>query len=201
MTALLALWNEIDSAFHDAYEDWHMHEHVPERLTCPGFREATRYVQGEGAEKCWFTLYQLDNVDALDSDRYRQLLASPSAASARMRPAFRNVRRIVCLPEALAWELPGRHLAIATWPVAAMPNRSPAVPPRALSIQMARSVPSMPHPAFGAHPDSVTALRLCFVSGLQPMATRAAARDIARSDIGEEPISLEVFQLIAHLAR
>jgi hypothetical protein len=214
MTVFLALWNEIDPAFHTAYEAWHMHEHVPERLTCPGFRQATRYVQGSGAQKRWFTLYQLDGVDALDSARYRQLLSSPSPASARMRPAFRNVRRIVCVPEAPTLAMPGRNLAIATWPCVASPNNSPlpldvqgtearsqAVPWRVLSIQMARSVPSAPHPAFGVRPDSGVALRLCFISGSRAVPARAAAREIVRRETGEEPISLEVFRLIAHLAR
>jgi hypothetical protein len=214
MTALLALWNEIDPAFHAAYEAWHMHEHVPERLTCPGFRLALRYVQGSGAQKRWFTLYQLDGLDALDSARYRQLLASPSPASARMRPAFRNVRRIVCLPEAPVSAITGRNLAVATWHCAALPDNSPvpleaqgplphsqAVPSRRLSIQMARSVPSAPHPAFGAQPDSGVALRLCFISGSRAAIARAAARDIVRDDTGKEPFSLEVFRLIAQLAR
>jgi hypothetical protein len=213
MTVFLALWNEIDPAFHAVYETWHMHEHVPERLTCPGFRQATRYVQGSGARKRWFTLYQLDGVDALDSARYRQLLSSPSPASARMRPAFRNVRRIVCLPEAPTLAMPGRNLAIGTWPCAASPNsplpldvrgsaaHAQAVPSRGLSIQMARSVPSAPHPAFGVQPDSGVALRLCFISGSRAVLVRAAAREIARRETGEEPFSLEVFTLIAHLAR
>ncbi|MGL5363363.1 MAG: hypothetical protein ACRDBH_10810 [Bosea sp. (in: a-proteobacteria)] len=200
MTALLALWNEIDPAFHEAYEAWHMHEHVPERLTCPGFRHASRYVRGEGTHKRWFTLYQLDSVDALESTQYRQLLASPSVESARMRPAFRNVRRIVCVPETAAWAGLGRNLAVATWPIATSPTWLPA-PSQGLSIQMAQSVPSAPHPAFGAQPDSGLALRLCFVSGARPSLARDAARRIAMSETGEEPLSLEVFRLIAHLAR
>ncbi|MGL4975618.1 MAG: hypothetical protein ACRC56_10000 [Bosea sp. (in: a-proteobacteria)] len=200
MTAFLALWNEIDPAFHEAYETWHMNEHVPERLTCPGFRHASRYVQGAGMKKRWFTLYQLDSVDALESAKYRKLLASPSAASARMRPAFRNVRRIVCVAEETAWAKPGCHLAVATWPVAAVPKVE-SVPSGALSIQMGRSVPSAPHPAFGAQPDSGVALRLCFISGARPSVACDAARRIAVSDTGEKPLSLEVFRLIAHLAR
>lgn len=200
MTAFLALWNEIDPAFHETYETWHMHEHVPERLTCPGFRHASRYVQGEGTHKRWFTLYQLDSVDALESARYRQLLASPSPASARMRPAFRNVRRIVCVPEATTWAMPGSNMAIATWPVTASSSDS-SVPSHVLSIQMARSVPSAPHPAFSAQSDSGAALRLCFISGSRPALACDAARRLARGDTGEEPLSLEVFSLIAHLAR
>ena len=101
--------------------------------------------------------------------------------------------------EATAWAMPESNMAIATWPVTASSNDS-SVPSHALSIQMARSLPSAPHPAFGAQPDSGVALRLCFISGPRPAMANDAARRLARGDTGEEPLSLEVFSLIAHLA-
>lgn len=105
--ALLALWNDIDPAFEPAYEDWHANEHVPERLTVPGFLWARRYAAlAAGSGPRYLTLYGLRSCEVLESAAYRRLLAEPTPASALMRPRLRNISRWVCEVKCLrgSWE-------------------------------------------------------------------------------------------------
>jgi hypothetical protein len=91
----IALWNDIDPARTD-YDVWHTTEHVPERLTVPGFLCAHRYVLLEGKLPSYFTLYALESLGALGSEAYRQLLQKPTSWTLGMRPDFRNFLRFPC---------------------------------------------------------------------------------------------------------
>jgi hypothetical protein len=109
-TALLALWNDVDPAVEAAYEQWHAHEHVPERCTVPGILWGRRYRQTlETATPRYLTLYGLRDPQVLDSERYQRLLREPTPTSQQMRPALRRVSRWVCrlhsntLPHSTEW--------------------------------------------------------------------------------------------------
>lgn len=114
-TALLALWNDVDPALQAAYETWHAHEHVPERLTVPGMQWACRYGRvGEGPMPRYLTLYGLRDAEVLEGEPYQRQLREPTAMSRRMRPALHNVSRWVCtLVEAHGLDQ-ARHLAVWT---------------------------------------------------------------------------------------
>lgn len=93
--AFLALWNDYPAALVDEYEAWHTFEHVPERQTSPGFRAARRYrSEGDGEVHSYFTLYELDNLDALQHPDYLDLVHNPTPWSKKMREHFSNVLRI-----------------------------------------------------------------------------------------------------------
>lgn len=90
--ALLLLVNGVDPERLEEYEAWHGTEHVPERLTMPGFLAADRYVFAD--DPCRFaTIYWLDDARSLYTPDYLNLMANPSPWSARMRPAMRDVTR------------------------------------------------------------------------------------------------------------
>jgi hypothetical protein len=116
-TALLVLWNDVDAGMEAAYHDWHANEHVPERLTVPGILWGRRYAdaQPEGRPR-YLTLYGLRDTGVLDSAPYRRLLSHPTPASARMRPALRNLTRWVCTlhDDAPVLPLPG-DAPLALW--------------------------------------------------------------------------------------
>lgn len=114
-TALLALWNDVDPAQEAAYEAWHAHEHVPERLTVPGIQWALRYGRVDlGPMPRYLTLYGLRDAAVLEGEPYQRLLREPTPMSRRMRPALRNVARWVCtLAEAHGLDQ-GHHLAVWT---------------------------------------------------------------------------------------
>lgn len=91
--AFLAIWNDIEPSRVQEYECWHAIEHVPERVWVTGFAGAARYVAASGSMPKYFTLYQLDSLDCLNSAQYRDLVDSPTPWSASMRPSFRNFLR------------------------------------------------------------------------------------------------------------
>lgn len=91
----IALWNDIDPLRSD-YDTWHTTEHVPERLSVPGFLLAYRYVLTAGALPKYFTLYALADIGTLNTDDYRRLIREPTSWTRGMRRDFRNVGRLVC---------------------------------------------------------------------------------------------------------
>jgi len=99
MGAFLALWNGIrEPALQAEYETWHAFEHVPERVGLPGFVAAQRYVArpGVSGQPAYFTLYELDSLDALNTPRYQDLIDRPTAWSARMRGVLTDFCREPC---------------------------------------------------------------------------------------------------------
>lgn len=124
-TALLALWNDVDPAFDAAYDRWHAHEHVPERLTVPGMLWGYRYRTGAGVGMPrYLTLYGLQSEEVLESEPYRRLLEQPTPMSREMRPRLRNVSRWVCRLHEQTDLDQAAHLAVRV--IADMPAIPPA---------------------------------------------------------------------------
>ena len=94
--AFLALWNDIERGREAEYDDWHTREHVPERVSAPGFRTGLRYVDRDHPVHRYFTLYEVDDMAAFHTAEYRDLLQNPTPWSASMRPSFRNFLRVTC---------------------------------------------------------------------------------------------------------
>lgn len=98
--AFLALWNSISRAdLQPEYEAWHTFEHVPERVGMPGFIEAHRFrsfPQDENTPPAYFTCYWLTSCKALSTPQYKDVVAFPTAWSARMRLALRDFLRVPC---------------------------------------------------------------------------------------------------------
>lgn len=93
-SAALAMWWDMDPALRGEFEDWHTHEHYPERLAIPGFRRATRWMAVDGEGVC--QVYELDGHATLSSPAYLERLNAPSAWSQRMMPHHRNMVRSQC---------------------------------------------------------------------------------------------------------
>jgi hypothetical protein len=94
--AFLALWNDIARAREPEYDQWHTLEHVPERVSAPGFRGARRYANRGREHHRYFTLYEVDSLAAFETAEYRDLLERPTPWSAAMRPDFANFLRATC---------------------------------------------------------------------------------------------------------
>jgi hypothetical protein len=95
-TAMLVMWNDVLPDLESEYRLWHTAVHVPERLANPGFRSARRYWNPDAASERYFTMYELDGLEALASPTYRTLLDNPTADTERIMPAFRNFTRGAC---------------------------------------------------------------------------------------------------------
>ena len=94
-SAALAMWWQVSPEVREEFEDWHSHEHFPERLSIPGFRRASRWTQAAGGEGV-FVMYELEAYAVMSSDRYLARLNAPSHWSMRMMSHHRNMIRTQC---------------------------------------------------------------------------------------------------------
>jgi hypothetical protein len=79
---------ELEAEFHDWYET----EHIPERLAIDGFRSATRYRALEG-EPRYLAVYDLADLDVLQTDAYRSLKEHQSERSERILSSVQGFTR------------------------------------------------------------------------------------------------------------
>jgi hypothetical protein len=93
--AALAMWWDIAPAARADFEDWHAHEHFPERLGVPGFRRGTRWSDAGGGEGA-FVIYELEDHATLASPAYAARLNAPTPWSSRLMPEHRNMVRSQC---------------------------------------------------------------------------------------------------------
>jgi hypothetical protein len=103
MKAAVAMWWDIAPEVQGEWEDWHTREHMPERLSIPGFLRGSRWVSGSS----YFVLYELDSPATLTGPAYLERLNNPTPWSRRMMPHHRNMVRTLCEVRASA----GRGLA------------------------------------------------------------------------------------------
>jgi len=78
-----------------AHDDWHTHEHLPERLSIPGFLRGTRWVSVDGKTR-YFVMYEVDRIATLQSEGYLERLNNPSPWTARLMPSYRGMTRGLC---------------------------------------------------------------------------------------------------------
>jgi hypothetical protein len=92
-SAAIAMWWDIAPAQRIEFEDWHSHEHFPERLSIPGFLRGSRW---SGSNDGFFVMYELETYDTLTSPHYLERLNNPTPWSTRMMPHHRNMVRSQC---------------------------------------------------------------------------------------------------------
>jgi hypothetical protein len=92
-SAAIAMWWDIAPAQRIEFEDWHSHEHFPERLSIPGFLRGSRW---SGLNDSFFVMYELETYDTLTSPHYLERLNNPTPWSTRMMPHHRNMVRSQC---------------------------------------------------------------------------------------------------------
>ncbi|HZB92689.1 MAG TPA: hypothetical protein VE397_14675 [Stellaceae bacterium] len=90
--ALLAIWTDIDQALEADFNEWYWREHLPERLSVPGFRRGRRFRALAGSPR-YFACYELDGLATLASPAYLERLDQPTAWTRRVMGGFRNTVR------------------------------------------------------------------------------------------------------------
>ena len=93
--AAVAMWWNMAPSQCKEFEDWHSHEHFPERMGIPGFLRGSRWASVDGGEG-FFVLYELDRYDTLTSEGYLQRLNNPTPWSSKMMPHHRDMVRSQC---------------------------------------------------------------------------------------------------------
>jgi hypothetical protein len=90
---LLLVMIDIDPAYEEEFNRWYDEEHFPERMQCPGFLSARRFVSVEGEPK-YLAFYELADPAVLDSEAYQQILP-PSEWTKKLTPHFSTMVRNV----------------------------------------------------------------------------------------------------------
>ena len=94
------VWNDVVSEGRDKFYEWHDKEHIPERLSIPGFRRGRRYVRS-GHSPEWLTMYEAVDLNVVVSPAYLERLNAPTPATVDTLRYFRNTSRAVCRDRAL----------------------------------------------------------------------------------------------------
>ena len=77
------------------HDEWHTHEHLPERLSIPGFLRGSRWVAVQGKPR-YMVLYEVTQLATLNSEAYLQRLNNPTPWTSRMMPHYRGMSRGLC---------------------------------------------------------------------------------------------------------
>ena len=96
--AAVTIWCDVAPEVKDEYDDWHVHEHSPERLAIPGFLRGSRWVSVDG-RNAYFILYELESLSVLTAGPYLERLNDPTPWSRQMMPHHRNMVRSLCSVE------------------------------------------------------------------------------------------------------
>jgi hypothetical protein len=106
--AAVLIWNDVAEEGRHQFYEWHDKEHIPERLSIPGFRRGRRYVK-PGHSPQWFTMYEARDANVVTSREYLARLDAPSPATRRNLAYFRNTSRAVCRIACSAGSSSGGH--------------------------------------------------------------------------------------------
>ena len=79
----------------DEHDDWHTHEHLPERLSIPGFLRGTRWVAQQGRPR-YLVMYEVEELATLASAAYLERLNNPTPWTAKMMTHYRGMTRGLC---------------------------------------------------------------------------------------------------------
>ena len=77
------------------HDEWHSHEHLPERLSIPGFLRGSRWVAARGTPR-YLVVYEVADIAVLTSDAYLARLNNPTLWTTRMMPHYRGMGRGLC---------------------------------------------------------------------------------------------------------
>jgi hypothetical protein len=116
---LLLVMMEPEPEFDGALNRWYEEEHFGERLNVPGFINGRRFQSVEGGPK-YLALYDIDNVDVLDTPEYRAIQEPPSPWTQVVREHVKISRYIYrdITPTNISETLPVRRPAHELWPPA-----------------------------------------------------------------------------------
>ena len=77
------------------HDDWHTHEHLPERLAIPGFIRGSRWVAVQGQPR-YLVVYEVAALATLASEAYLSRLNNPTPWTSKIMPGYRGMSRGFC---------------------------------------------------------------------------------------------------------
>ena len=94
-SGVLAIWNGMKPGYEDEFMRWHIREHIPERVSVPGFLRGRRYQAVDGHPK-FFNFYETRTADDLNSAAYKERLNNPTPWTLATVKEFTDTSRTVC---------------------------------------------------------------------------------------------------------
>ena len=94
-TGMMTFWNNIAEGGDQEFVEWHVLEHIPERVGIPGFLRGRRYVGVDG-EPAYFNCYETADPAVLSSSAYLERLNAPSDWTRSSLGLFRDSNRTLC---------------------------------------------------------------------------------------------------------
>ncbi|QYK41750.1 MAG: hypothetical protein KF887_00980 [Paracoccaceae bacterium] len=91
----VAIWNGIANDADAEFIEWHVREHIPERVGIPGFVSGRRYSAVDG-QPAYFNYYEVESPDVLRSAAYLARLNDPSPWTQKVVAQFTDVSRTLC---------------------------------------------------------------------------------------------------------
>lgn len=91
----MVAWYDIAPGAAAEHDDWHSHEHMPERLGIPGFLRGRRGVALSGSPH-YFVMYEVAQLATLTAPPYLERLNDPTPWSRNVMSHFRNMTRSLC---------------------------------------------------------------------------------------------------------
>jgi hypothetical protein len=171
--AAVAMWWDVAPEVRPEWEEWHTYEHMPERLSIPGFLRGTRWTALDGAP-FYFVLYEAADLATITSGAYLERLNNPTPWSRSMMPHHRNMVRSVCQVHAAYGAGVGQAMATIRF------SEGDAELPRGKGVTGAKvlhSVPTMGKPTAEQRlrGGDAAAERVLLIGGYDLDAVRAAA--------------------------
>ncbi len=89
---LMAFWADIDADYTLRFQEWHNCEHIPERISIPGFNVGRRY-RGVDEGPNFLMFYETDTAAVFASEPYLERLNDPTPWTRESLPHFQNPSR------------------------------------------------------------------------------------------------------------
>lgn len=181
--AAVAIWFDTAPEVRAELEDWHTHEHMPERLRIPGFLRGTRWIAQSG-EPSYFVLYEAARLAVLASGPYLERLNDPTPWSRRMMPHHLRMTRSACRVRASFGAGVAQAMAtvryskgrISRETLLELPRRKGLTGAHLLHAQAQAAAPSEEQKIRGG---DASADRVLLIGGYDPAAVESAARELS----------------------
>jgi hypothetical protein len=92
---VLAIWNGVATGYDAEFVEWHVKEHIPERVGVPGFLRGRRYFAVDGTP-AYFNFYETESYEVLSSAPYLARLNDPTPWTRKVVSNFKDTSRTIC---------------------------------------------------------------------------------------------------------
>ena len=92
---VLAIWNGVAPGYEAEFLEWHVKEHIPERVGVQGFLRGRRYVAVDGTP-AYFNFYETETYQVLSSAPYLARLNDPTPWTRKVVSNFKDTSRTIC---------------------------------------------------------------------------------------------------------